>query len=139
MTYFGSGDPALQRTDYYPSWLDRLADDVTMEGSVLNGVVEGAEAVRTLLGYARTLYEYQDFVFVGPYGPGGLIEDYSSRVRGEPIANIAIVRDNELGQAQHLIISHRPLPAVLLFSRLMGEHFQDTEYAKFFATSSESA
>lgn len=133
MTYLGSGNPALQRTDYYPSWLDRLADDVTMEGSVLNGVVEGPEAVRTLLAYARTLYEYQDFVFVGDYGAGGLIEDYSSRVRGEPIANIAIVRENDIGQAQHLIMNHRPLPAVLLFSRLMGEHFKDTEYAKFFA------
>lgn len=137
MTYLGSGDPALQRTDYHPTWLDRLADDVTMEGSVLIGVVEGAEAVRTLLAYARTLYEYQDFVFVGPYGAGGLVEDYSSRVHGEPIANIAIVRENEFGQAQHLIISHRPLPAVLLFSRLMGDHFRNTEYAKFFAAPGE--
>jgi hypothetical protein len=28
MTYLGSGDPA-RRTDYYPEWLDNLADDVT--------------------------------------------------------------------------------------------------------------
>jgi hypothetical protein len=139
MTYFGSGDPALQRTDYHPDWLNSLADDVTMEGSVLNGVVEGAEAVRTLLGYARTLYEYQDFEFVGDDGALGFVEDYSSRVRGEPIANIAIVRKNEHGQAQLLIMNHRPLPAVLLFSRLMGEHFKDTEYAKFFATPSDTA
>ena len=31
MTYTGSGDPAL--ADYYPAWLDNLADDVTLEGS----------------------------------------------------------------------------------------------------------
>jgi hypothetical protein len=134
----GSGDPGRQRTDYHPSWLDSLADDVTMEGSVLNGVVEGAEAVRTLLGYARTLYEYQDFVFVGDDGVFGFVEDYSSCVRGEPIANIAIVRKNDRGEVQHLIVNHRPLPAVLLFSRLMGEHFKDTQYAKFFAAPTET-
>jgi hypothetical protein len=63
MTYLGSGDPARRRTDSYPSWLDDLADDVTLEGSVMDGVVGGADAVRTGLGYARTLYEYQEFTF----------------------------------------------------------------------------
>lgn len=31
-------------------WLDNLADDVTMEGSVLTGIAEGPEAVRAILG-----------------------------------------------------------------------------------------
>ena len=30
MTYMGSGDPARRRNDYYPAWLDNLADDVTL-------------------------------------------------------------------------------------------------------------
>ena len=30
-TYTGSGDPALHRTDYYPVWLDNLAEDVNLE------------------------------------------------------------------------------------------------------------
>ena len=30
-TYMGSGDPARRRSDYYPAWLDNLADDVTVE------------------------------------------------------------------------------------------------------------
>ena len=68
MTYLGSGDPARRRNDYYPEWLDNLADGVTLEGSVLDGTVHGAVAVRTLLGHARTLYEYQEFSFAGPYG-----------------------------------------------------------------------
>jgi hypothetical protein len=132
-TYLGSGDPARQRTDYYPAWLDNLADDVTMEGSVLNRIVHGAEDVRTLLGYARTLYEYQDFYFVGEYGENGFVEDYASRVHGEPIANIAVVYRNSAGQTQHLVVNHRPLSSVLLFSRLMGEHFAGTRYAQYFA------
>jgi hypothetical protein len=131
--YLGSGDPARQRTDYYPSWLDNLADDVTMEGSVLNGVVRGAEDVRTVLAYARTLYEHQDFIYLGEYGENGFVEDYTSTVRGEPIANIAVVYRNAAGQTQHLVVNHRPLPSVLLFSRLMGEHFAGTRFAQYFA------
>ncbi|MFI6263075.1 hypothetical protein [Micromonospora sp. NPDC051006] len=133
MTYLGSGDPARRRTDYNPPWLADLADDVTMEGAVLHGVVRGADAVRTLLSYARTLYEYQEFVFVGKYGDNGYVEDYSSRIQGQPIANIAVVYRGDQGKVQHLVMNHRPLPAVLLFSRLMGEHFRGTPYAEFFA------
>jgi hypothetical protein len=66
MTYLGSGDSARRRTDYHPPWLDDLADEVTMEAAVLNGVVQGAGAVRTLLAYARTLYEYQEFTPATP-------------------------------------------------------------------------
>ncbi|MGW4460812.1 hypothetical protein [Micromonospora sp. NPDC004704] len=136
MTYLGSGDPTRRRTDYRPTWLNELADDVTMEGAVLNGVVRGADAVRTLLAHARTLYEYQEFVFVGDYGTNGFVEDYSSRIQGQPIGNIAVIYRNERGQVQRLVMNHRPLPAVLLFSRLMGEHFEGTPYAEFFASSS---
>src|SRR5262249_44459989 len=34
--YLVSGDPDL--ADHYPAWLDNLADDVTVEGSMLDGV-----------------------------------------------------------------------------------------------------
>jgi len=66
MQSLGSGDPARRRTDYYPTWLDNLADDVTVEGAAMDGAVQGAEDVRSLLVYARTLYDFQGFNFVGP-------------------------------------------------------------------------
>ncbi|WP_433132342.1 hypothetical protein ACQPWW_12760 [Micromonospora sp. CA-240977] len=134
MTYVGSGDPSRRRTDYNPSWINELAEDVTMEGAVLKGTVRGADAVLKLLSHARTLYEYQEFVFVGEYDTNGYIEDYSSRIQGQPIANIAVIYRNDQGKVQHLVMNHRPLPAVLLFSRLMGEHFAGTPYADYFAT-----
>jgi len=49
-TYLGGGDPALRFSDYYPEWLDKLADDVTLEGSLMDGAVQGREAVRVILG-----------------------------------------------------------------------------------------
>ena len=66
MTHTGSGDPAL--ADYYPAWLDNLADDVTLEGSAMDGFVQGAEETRTVLVAIRTLYDHQDLHVAGPYG-----------------------------------------------------------------------
>ena len=41
-------------SDYRPVWLNSLADDVTLEGSAMNGVVLGPEAVRSIV----TLYPH---------------------------------------------------------------------------------
>ena len=53
MTHTGSGDPAL--ASYYPAWLDNLAGDVTLEGSMMDGFVQGAEAMRTVIACIRSL------------------------------------------------------------------------------------
>jgi hypothetical protein len=51
---------------------------VTIEGSVLTGIAEGPKAIRAILGFARTLYDYQEFNYVGPYGDHRFVEDYTS-------------------------------------------------------------
>jgi hypothetical protein len=37
----GGGDSAGKFNDYYPAWIDNLADDVTVEGSLLDGAGRG--------------------------------------------------------------------------------------------------
>jgi hypothetical protein len=135
MTYMRSGDPAGNLADYYPAWLDSLADDVTLEGSMMDGFVQGAEAVRTVLVSIRALYDYQEFNSVGPYGENGWIEDYTAGVRGEPIGNVTLVTRNPAGQAQHIVGNYRPRSTLLLLSRLIGEKFADTPIGGHFATS----
>ena len=130
MTFTGSGDPAL--ADYYPAWLDNLAHDVTLEGSMMDGFVQGAEAVRTVVVAIRTIYDYQEFHFAGPYGDNGWLEDYTAGVRGEPIGNITVVTRNAAGQAQHIVGNYRPRSTLLLLSRLIGEKLADTPYAEHF-------
>ena len=137
-TYLGSGDPTKHRQDYRPDWMANLADDVTMEGSVMNGIAEGPLAVRTIIGFARTLYDYQEFNYVGPYGDHGFVEDYTSTVRGEPIGGVVVIRYNEAGQAARIVTNHRPLSSVLLWSKLMGEHFAGTQYAQYFLSPEEA-
>jgi hypothetical protein len=99
---------------------------------VLTGIPEGPEAIRAILSHARTLYEYQEFNYLGRYGDHGFVEDYTSVVRGEPIGSVVVVRFNEAGQAARIVVNHRPLGAVLLWSRVMGKHFAGTRYARYF-------
>jgi hypothetical protein len=103
-----------------------------MEGSVLTGIAQGPEARRAILGFARTLYDYQEFNYVGRYGDHGFVEDYTSVVRGQPIGSVVVIRFNEAGQTTRIVANHRPLGSVLLWSQLMGEHFAGTRYAQYF-------
>jgi hypothetical protein len=80
-----------------------LADDVTIEGWAMNGVAHGAEAVRSIVTYIRTLYDRQQFNFAGPYGEAGFIEDYTAWVGGEPVGNVVLITLNAAGQAQHIV------------------------------------
>ena len=123
-------------TDYHPVWVGSLADDVTIEGSAMNGVVQGAEAVRSIVTYIRTLYDSQEFNFAGPYGESGFLEDYTAQVRGGgQIGNVVLVTRNAAGQAQHIVANYRPRTTLLHLSRLIGEQLAGTPYGEHFATS----
>jgi hypothetical protein len=141
----GAGTPAyvtrfdgvrVPATDYRPVWLDSLADDVTIEGSAMDGVVQGAEAVRSIVTSIRTLYDSQAFNFAGPYGENGFLEDYTAQVRGgAQIGNVVLISRNAAGQAQHIVANYRPRTTLLQLSRLIGELLAGTPYREHFATS----
>jgi hypothetical protein len=143
-TYLESGDPARVLTDfafhpvaagdYSPVWLNSLADDVTLEGSMMNGAVQGPEAVRAIISYIREVYGHQEFHYAGPYGEDGFIEIYNAQVRGEPIGGAVQVTRNAVGQAQHIAANYRPRDTVLFLSRLLGEHFVGSPIGEHFAT-----
>jgi hypothetical protein len=131
--YLASGDPGL--ADYYPAWLDNLADDVTVEGSMLDGAVQGAEAVRTIVVGIRTLYgDSQQFHSVGPYGDDGWLEDYIAQVDGKPLGCVVLVTRNSAGQTQHVVASYRPRSTVVHFARQLGDKYAGTPLAKYFTT-----
>ena len=115
MTYMGG--------PYYPWWLDNLADDATLEAAAMNGAAQGAEAVRSITVTAREIHEDQEFSFAGDYGDNGFLELCTAQVRGEPTSVVVMVTSNAAGQAQHVVVNHRPRSSVLLISRLLGEKF----------------
>jgi hypothetical protein len=128
----GGADSAGRFTDYYPAWIDNLADDVTVEGSLLDGAARGAEAVRTIVLTIRALYDHQEFNFAGAYGDNSWLEDYVAEVRGEPIGCVVLVSRDATGQARHIAANYRPRSSLLLLSRLVGEKLAGTPYAKYF-------
>jgi hypothetical protein len=131
-TYLGRGDPAGRFANYHPAWVDNLAGDVTLEGSMLDGAVQGADAVRAVVAGARQLYDRQDFNFAGPWGDNGFIEDYTTEVRGRPLGAVHLVTFNADGQAQHIAANYRPLSSLMFFSRLLHEMFAGTPYTEHF-------
>jgi hypothetical protein len=135
-TYLKRGDPAL--ADYRPTWLANLADDVTLEGSMMDGAVQGADDVRAILVYIRSLYEVQEFSFAQPISESTFLEDYTARVQGEPIGNVVEITFADDGRTQHIVGNYRPRSSLLLLSRLIGDHFAGTPYARHFASTDAS-
>ena len=128
----GKGDPAGRFADYYPAWVDKLADDVTLEGSMLDGALEGADAIRAVIGGVRELYDRQDFNFAGPWGDNSFIEDYNAEVHGRPLGCVHLITFNSAGEAQHIAAHYRPLSSVMFFSRLLREQLAGAPYAEHF-------
>lgn len=138
MKFTGSSDSADKLTNYYPWWLDNLADDVTGEGAAIEGILHGAEEVRKLVLDARDLYEQHEFQFTGNYGDKGFIEEYTCLIKGVPTSAVVTITRNSAGKAQHIVVNHRPRSSVLLFARVMGEKYAGTLLAKYFITSESS-
>ena len=129
--YLASGDPDL--AGYYPDWLDDIAEDATVEGSMLDGAVRGPEGVRAIVTAIRAIYgDSQEFHFTGPWGDDGWLEDYIARVDGKPLGCVVLVTRNAAGQTQHVVASYRPISTVIHFSRLLHERFAGIPYAKHF-------
>ena len=130
-TYMEKANPPLK--DYYPVWVDNLAEDATVEGSLLDGAVQGAKAVRTIVVTIRSVYDQQEHKSAGPCGERGFLEDYVAQVRGQPIGCVVLVTRNAAGQTQRVVANYRPRSSLLLLSRLVREKLAGTPYAEQFA------
>jgi hypothetical protein len=131
--YLEWGPPAL--TGYYPKWLDNMADDATLEGSLLDGVVQGRDAVRAIVIAIRSLYDRQEHKVARPFGDDGFIEIYLGEVRGESLGCVVLVTFNAAKQTQRVVASYRPRSSLLLLSRLLRERFAGAPFVDQFAAS----
>ena len=116
-TYLGSGDPARRRTDYFPVWLNDLADDVTLEASAINGAAQGPEAVRSIILAVKSLYEYQDINFTGDYGGKYFIEDYTTQIKLVPDVLAYINRGNAYRDSEQLDLAAADYAEVIRLAR----------------------
>ena len=134
--YMCSGDPNLK--EYYPGWLKDIADDATLEGSMLDGVIEGPDGVRAVVLKIKSLYDRQEFLSVGPYGDNGWIEDYVAEFRGEPLGCVVMVKFDDVGQTQHVVASYRPRTSVVHFANVLADEFAGSPIADHFRSPDSS-
>jgi hypothetical protein len=130
--YEGSDEPDL--VGYFPPWVNNLAEDATVEGSLIEGVVQGRDAVRTVVLAIRSFYDRQEHKFAGQITDKFFLEEYIALVRGQPIGCVVLVTRNAAGQFDHVIAGYRPLSTSLLLSRLLREKFAGTPLEEHFAS-----
>ena len=128
-TYLGRGDPDGRFADYHPAWVEKLASDATLEGSLLDGAVQGADAVLAVIGGARQLYDRQNFKLRRPLGRQQLHRGLHRRDPRRTGRAVHLITFNANGEAQHIIVNYRPLSSLMFFSRLLHKKFAGTPYA----------
>ncbi|CAD6562088.1 hypothetical protein LMG28727_07645 [Paraburkholderia kirstenboschensis] len=122
---FNDTAPVLTPAGGLPFWLARLAANATLEATVLKRPVEGRPDILAVIQHAVSLYEFQQHSYKGEIGERLYVESYRSQIQGVPIETLLVAHLNEQGEADSVVINHRPLNAALLFSKLMWERVDE--------------
>jgi hypothetical protein len=133
--YKSEADPSLD--GYYPGWLEDVAEDATLEGSMIQGVILGPDALRSVVLKIKSMYQPQWFLSVGPYGENGWIEDYAAIMDGMPLGCVVLVKRNDAGQTQHVMASYRPRETVMHFADLLADEFAGTPLESYFRSETD--
>lgn len=135
---FNDTAPVLEPAGGPPLWLARLAENATLEATVLKRPIEGRADILSVIKHAVSLYEFQHHSYKGEIGNGLYLESYRSQIQGVPIETVLIAHLNEQGETDSVVINHRPLEAALLFSKRMGE-LVDERFRDRYLTGPEAA
>jgi hypothetical protein len=135
---FNDTAPVLAPAGGAPLWLAKLAENATLEATVLKRPVEGRADILSVIKHAVTLYEFQHHTYKGEIGNGLYLESYRSQIQGMPIETVVVAHLNEQGEADSVVINHRPLQAAQLFSNLMWERV-DERFRDLYLTGPEAA
>ncbi|CAB3771667.1 hypothetical protein [Paraburkholderia solisilvae] len=114
-----------------------MADDATLEGAVLKRPVQGRDNIVGLLKHAKSLYDFQEFIYKDYISKNLFMESYRATVRGVPVECVVLVHMNDNGEADSLVINHFPIGAALLFGQLMWEKVGD-EFGNLYLTPAET-
>ena len=135
---FNDTAPVLAPAGGAPLWLARLAENATLEATVLKRPIEGRADILSVIKHAVSLYAFQHHSYKGEIGNGLYMESYRSQIQGVPIETVVVAHLNEQGETDSVVINHRPLNAALLFSKLMWERV-DERFRDCYLTGPEAA
>ena len=135
---FNDTAPVMAPAGGPPLWLTSLAENATLEATVLKRPIEGRADILSVLKHAISLYEFQHHRYKGVMEDGLYMESYRSRIQGVPIETVVVAHMNEQGETDAVVINHRPLNAALLFSKRMWERV-DERFRDCYLTGPEAA
>jgi hypothetical protein len=122
---FNDTAPVLAPEGTPPRWLTGLAENATLEATVLKRPVEGRADILSVIKHAVSLYEFQHHSYKGEIADGIYMESYRAQIQGVPVETLLVAHLNEAGEADSVVINHRPLKAAMLFSQLMWERVDE--------------
>jgi hypothetical protein len=102
------------------SFGEKFAPSVRIEATALKRPVEGREHVQAIMGAASRIYEALEFTHCAEEGQRAYLE-WKARMRGgHPVSGITVLTSDPDGKIVSIAIHHRPLPAMLHFSAMLG-------------------
>ena len=134
--YLESRETERRRFRDSPEWLDKLADNVTLEGSAIRGLLEGIETVKAIVAGFRELEAFQEVNYAGPCAHNCHLEDYVTEIQAQPTGVVTMTYNDDAEDVQHVIINHRPLSSVVLVSDLLHQKLAGSSLAAHFGSGS---
>jgi len=95
---------------------------------MLDGALQGADAIRVVIGAARERYDRQDFTSPAP-GVTAASSRTTPRRSAAGRSGACTWSRSTPGQAQHIAAHYRPLSSLMFFSRVLRESLDGTPYA----------
>lgn len=133
---FNDTAPVIKDVVGPPPWLKNLAEDATVQGVVLKQPITGKADILAVLKAAIPLYDYQHFSYRQNLSDDFFMESYRAKIQGVDVECAVWVHRNQAGETDSVMINHYPLPAALLFSRLMWENV-DEQYRALYLSPAE--
>src|SRR5882757_9732015 len=95
---FNDTGPLLPKLDGPPPWLAKLAEDATLEATVLKRPIEGKQNIMALLKHAVPLYDFKNFTYRGDFGSDLFMESYRAEIGGVAIECSVLAHRNAAGE-----------------------------------------
>lgn len=122
-------DPSSHR----PAFLDELADDVVLGGSVLKQLVQGRHDVTRIVEAVGTLYIAQEYLYAGRADGRDFVEYDATLADGTAIRGLVSLTRDTQGHVKRVDVGHQPYDAIGKVARSLHTCFENDALSACFA------
>jgi hypothetical protein len=99
-----------------PSFLDELAHDASLTGTITRKPVTGMEEIARVLAAVGSLYASQTVTFEATVGEREFLEYDAELIGGPAVHAIVALTRNKQGKVSHIDVGHGPLDGAIEMS-----------------------